>query len=556
MLANTKSSLFLNLLYKSVKMDPNALRAAAFLKRISMSALITAPQVTAGLLFIISEVLQARPELKPMIDEKSMSKEANLVVSKKGKKGKYDNEEEEEDDDDEDDHDGNESVRTANTTNDPDYYLFGNYDANKRNPSYACMSEHIPYLHESHLLMHHFHPSVSAFATSLFTDEGGHRVQYKGDPLEEFTIMSFLNRFAYKNPKQQVIDELKQSQQKIEETEPINKQFESLLKRQQENSRAAAAGAETIAPDKRFFYKFFADRETLRALGKKKEDPRRRKGDDDEDDEEGSAEGSDLEKEIDDFADQLAADMMKHDALTRGEELGDDFDGDDFPDDDDFDEEEDDEDEEEEEKQSKNQKNNKKRKMEEMESEALDFESFRKEQEKQKNKKKTKKNSRADEDDDDIQEPEAYTDEFDQMPPADMEELDDDLMMIDDDDEDFDDFASKKVKKDKKGKSKGKKGRRDDDDDEDDDGDMDVDMDNAFADADLYEDQMEDNVQQFQFKAPAKPKFAVASDLMNDEDEGNANEKKGKGKGKQNKKGQKNNKNKNESKSNKKARKN
>jgi len=44
----------------------------------------------------------------------------------------------------------------------------------------------------------HYHPSVSKFAQSLLKTE---LIEYKGDPLADFTLANFLERFVYKNPK-------------------------------------------------------------------------------------------------------------------------------------------------------------------------------------------------------------------------------------------------------------------------------------------------------------------------------------------------------------------
>ncbi|VDM70009.1 unnamed protein product, partial [Strongylus vulgaris] len=49
------------------------------------------------------------------------------------------------------------------------------------------------------LLSKHYHPSVAIFAQALLQDGC---INYKGDPLEDFTLLKFLDRFAFKNPKE------------------------------------------------------------------------------------------------------------------------------------------------------------------------------------------------------------------------------------------------------------------------------------------------------------------------------------------------------------------
>jgi ribosome biogenesis protein MAK21 len=455
----------------------------AFIKRISTSSIQTAPQVTAGLLFIISEVFQHRPELKKLVDVKYNEK----PFYDNPKKNIHRKQEKEDENDDEENVDDNASVHTTTTENN-EFNLLGNFDASKRNPSFACKDDTIPFIFESCLLNHHYHPSVRNFANSLFQSPS-HHIEYSGDPLNEFTIMAFLNRFAYKNPKQQMIDKLKAQQKEVSDYQPVNQEFEELIR----SSEDPKSLSKYVAPDKKFFYKFFADRELLRAQGKTKENRRKKKGDEDEDDEDmdEEAEGSDLEREIDEYTDQLAEDMMKHDALTRGEDLGDDFD-----DDEDFGNEEENEgddfdDEEEEEMPIKKKKGGKQKKVE-FDSDVLDFEAFKEQQESKSKNNKKKNKYHDDNDDDDIMEPEVYHDEME------------DEMMFDEEDEDEEKPPQKKGKKDQKDK-KNKKRKQDDDEDDEDFGDLST----AFADADAYEQQMEENVNQYQFDPTNKPNAKI-----------------------------------------------
>ena len=49
-------------------------------------------------------------------------------------------------------------------------------------------------------LQNHYHPSVALFAKTL---RDGLKVHYMGNPLHDFTLMKFLDRFVYRNPKKQ-----------------------------------------------------------------------------------------------------------------------------------------------------------------------------------------------------------------------------------------------------------------------------------------------------------------------------------------------------------------
>ena len=69
----------------------------------------------------------------------------------------------------------------------------------------------------------HFHPSVRHFAITMLGREKEEEepegrksrrkqivfspIQYPGDPLRDFTLMAFLERFSYRNPKKKVLEE-------------------------------------------------------------------------------------------------------------------------------------------------------------------------------------------------------------------------------------------------------------------------------------------------------------------------------------------------------------
>merc|ERR1719247_3956071 len=65
----------------------------------------------------------------------------------------------------------------------------------KRDPAHAAPGK----LWELHTLRTHYHPSCRAWAEKLASSK---TIQYGGDPLVDFGLMRFLDRFAYRNPKQ------------------------------------------------------------------------------------------------------------------------------------------------------------------------------------------------------------------------------------------------------------------------------------------------------------------------------------------------------------------
>ena len=136
----THNSLFLNLLFRSMKRDPSMQRVMAFVKRVMICSTQSSPPIAAGLLFLISEVCKVRPELLSMITQPEETDETG-----------------------------------------DDYHKIGNFDAGKLAPEFSCTET--PGMWELCLHMFHFHPSVKAFATSLAAED--HAISFDGDPTVE-----------------------------------------------------------------------------------------------------------------------------------------------------------------------------------------------------------------------------------------------------------------------------------------------------------------------------------------------------------------------------------
>ena len=254
------------------------------MKRLLVCTLHCTPPVAAGLVFLVSEVCKSRLSLR---QELIGAVEVLPEEPPKGSTGGY--------------------------------AQLGNFDASKRDPLYACSAT--PTAWELSMMRLHFHPSVRAFACSFLNAEEGHAISYKGDPTVDFSLSSFLNRFSYKNPKKSQVDiRRRRSQAHVED--PMN-----IL---------ASAGKEgDVAPDKVFFYKFFGDRNRLRAEGKSRNRSRHKKSEDNEDGDDSDL-GSDLgEDAIDRFADKLADDLMENN--DDEDDLGDFDEQDDDEDDDVYD---------------------------------------------------------------------------------------------------------------------------------------------------------------------------------------------------------------------------
>eukprot|EP00605_Chrysophyceae_sp_TOSAG23-4_P000307 GSChrysophyteH1.ASY1.ANO1.352.1 assembled CDS len=263
-----RNTFFINLLYRSIKRDPSDLRAAAFLKRLTVCATHAAAPIAAGLLMLLSEVLRSRPKLLVMMTE------GEAAVS---------------------------TVEGGDTDKEP---LLSTFDYTKREPLYACSA--LPSLWEMTLLRNHAHPSVQTFCKSLL--EKPHRIKYSGDPTVDMSLSAFLNRFSFKNPKQRKASNIHR---------PLPKPEEAL------NTAAFIALDDSkVAPDKTFLHKFFNQRDTLLRAGKSRSRKRNKaRGDSDDDSSEADSEAdNEGEREADKYADKLAENMMNAYAREHGDD--------------------------------------------------------------------------------------------------------------------------------------------------------------------------------------------------------------------------------------------
>lgn len=146
---STRPTLFLNLCFKALKADTDPSRFAACLKRLIQVGTHSTAAVAAAMVYLASALQRRDSHARVLFD---------------GRVG-----------------DGPDDWRAAL----------------KRDPLYAA-SKHSR-LWELALLRHHYHPSVQKFAQAAF--ESPQVIAYPGDPLNDFTLSNFLDRFAYRNPK-------------------------------------------------------------------------------------------------------------------------------------------------------------------------------------------------------------------------------------------------------------------------------------------------------------------------------------------------------------------
>ena len=174
LITSSKHSLYLNLLYKALIADINMKRVKAFVKRILQVLAFHQPSFISSCFFLLQELRLKFPSLSALIDQP-----------------------EEHDLDDEvyedmwDPEDGTAPPRKSDISSGRPPA----YDSRKRDPEHShaensCLWEVVPFLA-------HFHPSVSVSAQHLIC-----HAKLPGKPdLELHTLIHFLDRFVYRNPK-------------------------------------------------------------------------------------------------------------------------------------------------------------------------------------------------------------------------------------------------------------------------------------------------------------------------------------------------------------------
>ena len=174
-------SIFFNTLLISLKEDTILPRVQAFLKRMLMCCLVTDTPFVCGMLLIVGDVLQTHKGAWTMITTKPDGDEEEQYF---------------------DVPDSEDERPTAVTT--PAPASRPQFEPFKREPRYS--GGNLACLYELNLLAVHFHPTVRKWAKSLLSQEP---LTYESDPLLDFSMINFLERFSYQSPKPKLVAKLK-----------------------------------------------------------------------------------------------------------------------------------------------------------------------------------------------------------------------------------------------------------------------------------------------------------------------------------------------------------
>lgn len=213
--ANNKiTSLYFHIIHRSIQQDSSVPRAKAFLKRLLQMTLSFTPAKACGALIVINKVLKTRPELLSLyLQNVTFSSKQNDIDVKLSKFGDESEGEEMYKDIKLDEYGretevdnlapemGSSSWIHVNNTKEQKTIAVTEkrqteYDPFKRAAAY-CGAE-FSLFYELSLMSQNFHPTVQVFVGNIFKDQ---KINYYGDPLKDFSLAQFLERFSFKNPK-------------------------------------------------------------------------------------------------------------------------------------------------------------------------------------------------------------------------------------------------------------------------------------------------------------------------------------------------------------------
>ena len=207
--SGSKLHLLLNVIYRSCKTDENVERCRAFVKRLLQIGLSHTPCVAAGILYLVSELKKTKPTL--------LNNSISCFDDDDDQEKSKTNDQKQEDKD---------ALRKQGNRYDPFY----------RNPLYA--NANLDSMWELVMYNDHYHPSVSIFAKRLLDNKN---IDYDGDPLNDFTLARFLDRFIHRKPKQVGDEKVKKRKMTADDAE------EGLYEAFDESKEVVRSDAEKLA---------------------------------------------------------------------------------------------------------------------------------------------------------------------------------------------------------------------------------------------------------------------------------------------------------------------
>lgn len=207
---NKITSLYFHIIHRAIQEDSNIPRAKAFIKRLLQMTLSFPPSKACGALIVINKILKSRPEIMS-INIAQVVAPIKKVSKPKVDLSKFGDSDDEETYKDVSEENGEEKEVDEKPSTSSSWVHKKNaqpkvdeenskeptqYDPYKRSAAYSGAD--LTLFYELITLSRFFHPTVQVFVENILKHQ---KVKYFGDPLQDFSLAHFLERFAFKNPK-------------------------------------------------------------------------------------------------------------------------------------------------------------------------------------------------------------------------------------------------------------------------------------------------------------------------------------------------------------------
>ncbi|XP_073842108.1 nucleolar complex protein 1 [Musca autumnalis] len=329
-IGNKAAAQLLHIVHRAVYIDSHVPRAQAFVKRLLQLALYTPSNVAAGCLIVIQKLLQTRKELCPEYVKKNADNSSTAPVAPKilptdEELNKFDSDGEEKYEDAPEDASKEEGTEDTNEKEEKPLSTGGSswhhtkvavnntgdvkvkdmapskYDPFHRVPDFA--GAEFALQNELLLLRRHIHPTIEVFAENVLNNK---RIDYYGDPLRDFGLAHFLERFSFKNPK------------KLDDKSPASQHPLTHKSYKSYGSRGMSVKSLTknnCTEEEMFIFNYLEHKRKQAELVKTKTD-----GDDDDEEEGGHLQARDVDD--DEFEDYLDGFFGKKSKKAQKEEDG------------------------------------------------------------------------------------------------------------------------------------------------------------------------------------------------------------------------------------------
>ncbi|XP_032678469.1 CCAAT/enhancer-binding protein zeta [Odontomachus brunneus] len=268
-----KRAMFLNLLYRVLQRDQSVLRLYAFIKRILQITIYFPANMACATLYIVSKILQSRKHLRHMLFEPIKIEKEDVCEVR----------------DDLSDTEDIHVIDEVKVEDEEDNIMLSNvmigaeaapetkpdvkvevevtklYDPFCRNPLYAGATK--GFNMELTALSKHFHPSVALFANAIIQ---GNPINYTGDPLEDLTLIRFLDRYVFKNPKK--LDDKKVQRKNDLMAQRAGYTPKGLRSLPVDSAAYLNEMEERIPVDELFLYRFLKQKKEIKKRIKKEDD--------------------------------------------------------------------------------------------------------------------------------------------------------------------------------------------------------------------------------------------------------------------------------------------